>query len=188
MRHFVYKTLDELRRAADEAGAAHVRFAAGPEEVRRVLARPVRVGALTVGNSIAIQPMEGCDGTLDGASRRAHLAPLRTLRARRRQADLVRSYRRARGRARQHPPALDHAAQRGGFRAARRAHPRSASRTLGQRGRPAGAHPAYAFRALQRAAPHHRVSQSAHRPEDRHAAGLSRRSPTTNWSAWKTIT
>jgi len=66
MRHFVYKTLDELQRAADDAGAAHVRFTASAEEVRRVLARPVRVGALTVGNSIAIHPMEGCDGTLDG--------------------------------------------------------------------------------------------------------------------------
>jgi 2,4-dienoyl-CoA reductase-like NADH-dependent reductase (Old Yellow Enzyme family) len=47
-------------------GAAHVRFTASPDEVRQVLARPVRVGAFTVGNSIAIQPMEGCDGTLDG--------------------------------------------------------------------------------------------------------------------------
>ncbi len=66
MRHFVYKTLDELQRAADHTGATHVRFVADPAEVRRILARTVRVGALTVGNSIAIQPMEGCDGTLDG--------------------------------------------------------------------------------------------------------------------------
>src|ERR1035438_10930112 len=67
MRHFVYKTLDELQRAAEESGAAHVRFTASPAEVRQVLARPVRVGGLTVGNSIAIQPMEGCDGALDGS-------------------------------------------------------------------------------------------------------------------------
>jgi NADPH2 dehydrogenase len=67
MRHFVYKTLDELQRAADEVGAAHVRFIASPADVRSLLARPVRVGPLTVGNSIAIQPMEGCDGTPDGA-------------------------------------------------------------------------------------------------------------------------
>jgi len=66
MKHFVYKTLDELRRAAEETGARHVRFTESPEEVRRVLVRPVTVGAFTVGNSIAIQPMEGCDGTLDG--------------------------------------------------------------------------------------------------------------------------
>ncbi|MGA2579784.1 MAG: NADH:flavin oxidoreductase [Bryobacteraceae bacterium] len=66
MRHFVYKTLDELQRAAELAGTAHVRFSGDPAQVRQVLARPVRVGAFTVGNSIAIQPMEGCDGTLDG--------------------------------------------------------------------------------------------------------------------------
>jgi NADPH2 dehydrogenase len=66
MRHFIYKTLAELQRAADQAGAVHVRFTAAAADVRQVLARPVRVGALTVGNSIAIQPMEGCDGTLDG--------------------------------------------------------------------------------------------------------------------------
>ncbi len=67
MKHFVYKTLAELQRAAEETGAKHVRFVENPDEVRRILARPVRVGAMTVGNSIAIQPMEGCDGTLDGA-------------------------------------------------------------------------------------------------------------------------
>jgi 2,4-dienoyl-CoA reductase-like NADH-dependent reductase (Old Yellow Enzyme family) len=66
MRHFVYKTLDELQRAAEETGAAHVRFTANPDEIRRVLSRRVPVGAFTVGNSIAIHPMEGCDGTLDG--------------------------------------------------------------------------------------------------------------------------
>jgi 2,4-dienoyl-CoA reductase-like NADH-dependent reductase (Old Yellow Enzyme family) len=66
MRHFVYKTLDDLQRAAEAVGAVHVSFTPNPEEVRRVLARPVQVGPLTVGNSLAIQPMEGCDGTLDG--------------------------------------------------------------------------------------------------------------------------
>ena len=30
------------------------------------LFRPVTVGRLRVGNSLCIQPMEGCDGTLDG--------------------------------------------------------------------------------------------------------------------------
>jgi NADPH2 dehydrogenase len=67
MRHFVYKTLAEVQRAADQTGAAHVRFTPGGDDVRRVLARPVRVGAFTVGNSIAIQPMEGCDGTLESS-------------------------------------------------------------------------------------------------------------------------
>ncbi len=67
MRHFVYNTLDQLQRAAETAGAAHVRFEDRPEEVRQVLARPVPVGPFTVANSIAIQPMEGCDGALDGS-------------------------------------------------------------------------------------------------------------------------
>src|SRR5438874_6191215 len=30
------------------------------------LFRPVSIGTLRVGNSLCIQPMEGCDGTLDG--------------------------------------------------------------------------------------------------------------------------
>src|SRR5271154_6984482 len=30
------------------------------------LFRPVKVGSFQVGNSLCIQPMEGCDGTLDG--------------------------------------------------------------------------------------------------------------------------
>ncbi|HLY19071.1 MAG TPA: hypothetical protein VKR61_17700 [Bryobacteraceae bacterium] len=67
MRHFVYRTLEELAEAAAGAGVTHVRFATSADQVRRVLARSVRVGAFTVANSIAIQPMEGCDGTLDGS-------------------------------------------------------------------------------------------------------------------------
>jgi NADPH2 dehydrogenase len=37
-----------------------------PEKVKQILSRPVRVGAFSVGNSIAIHPMEGCDATLGG--------------------------------------------------------------------------------------------------------------------------
>lgn len=66
MRHFTYKNLDEIRRAAQERGARHVRFEEDPGKVRQTLARPVRVGGWTAGNSIAIHPMEGCDGTPDG--------------------------------------------------------------------------------------------------------------------------
>jgi NADPH2 dehydrogenase len=66
MRYFAYRTLDEVRRAAEELGAQHVRFIENAAEIRQALSRPVRVGAITVGNSIAIHPMEGCDGTLDG--------------------------------------------------------------------------------------------------------------------------
>jgi NADPH2 dehydrogenase len=66
MKHFAYRTLDELRRGADELGAAHVHFEDNPQEVRRLLGQRVPVGRFTVGNSLAIHPMEGCDGTLDG--------------------------------------------------------------------------------------------------------------------------
>lgn len=66
MRHFTYKTLNELQQSCSETGAPHVRFEADPEKVRSILARKVQVGGMEVGNSIAIHPMEGCDGELDG--------------------------------------------------------------------------------------------------------------------------
>ncbi len=66
MRHFTYKTLSALQQNCDELGAPHVRFEADPEQVKSTLARKVRVGPMEVGNSLAIHPMEGCDGTLDG--------------------------------------------------------------------------------------------------------------------------
>jgi 2,4-dienoyl-CoA reductase-like NADH-dependent reductase (Old Yellow Enzyme family) len=66
MRHFIYKTLDELERAAGIIGASHVRFEHDAARVREILARPVKAGPVTLGNSIAIHPMEGCDGDLDG--------------------------------------------------------------------------------------------------------------------------
>ena len=66
MRHFTYKTLSELQQSCSDTGAAHVRFEADPEQVKSILSRKVRVGAMEVGNSLAIHPMEGCDGTLDG--------------------------------------------------------------------------------------------------------------------------
>jgi 2,4-dienoyl-CoA reductase-like NADH-dependent reductase (Old Yellow Enzyme family) len=66
MKHFTYKTLSELQSAADQAGAHNVVFEENAGKVRQTLARPVQVGDLRVGNSMAIHPMEGCDGTLDG--------------------------------------------------------------------------------------------------------------------------
>jgi len=66
MRHFHYSSLSELTSSAVELGAAHVLFETGAERVRSILARPVPVGEFTLGNSVAIHPMEGCDGTLDG--------------------------------------------------------------------------------------------------------------------------
>jgi 2,4-dienoyl-CoA reductase-like NADH-dependent reductase (Old Yellow Enzyme family) len=66
LRHFTYKTLEELRQGAESLGAAHVQFEEDPARVGEMLARKVEVGAFTVGNSIANHPMEGCDGTLEG--------------------------------------------------------------------------------------------------------------------------
>lgn len=66
MKHFNFKTLSELERKAEEIGAAHILFEHDPERIKAVLARKVPVGAFTVGNSICIHPMEGCDGTPDG--------------------------------------------------------------------------------------------------------------------------
>lgn len=66
MRHFKYQTLSELQQETESLGLQHVRFEAEPEKIKSVLARAVNVGGFRVGNSIAIHPMEGCDGTLDG--------------------------------------------------------------------------------------------------------------------------
>ena len=66
MKHFVYQTLGELQRAAEALGATHVRFEEDPARVRETLARRPSAGGFTIGNSIAIHPMEGCDGALDG--------------------------------------------------------------------------------------------------------------------------
>jgi 2,4-dienoyl-CoA reductase-like NADH-dependent reductase (Old Yellow Enzyme family) len=60
-RYFKYKTLDDIRQDAHRLGVP-VEFA----EDFAPLARPVQIGPLRAGNSLAIQPMEGCDGTLDG--------------------------------------------------------------------------------------------------------------------------
>src|ERR1700744_3218310 len=66
MRHFHFDTVDEIRRAAAETGARCVAFLDDPQAIRAALAQRVGVGAITVGNAVAIHPMEGCDGTLDG--------------------------------------------------------------------------------------------------------------------------
>lgn len=60
-RFFKYKSAEELVAAAAELG---VTLSAAPD--LSVLFQPVQVGSRTVGNRLCIQPMEGCDGTLDG--------------------------------------------------------------------------------------------------------------------------
>ncbi len=65
-KHFLYKNLNELRQAAEQLGARHVQFEDDPQRVVAALSRKVQVGDVTAGNSMAIHPMEGCDGTPDG--------------------------------------------------------------------------------------------------------------------------
>ena len=67
MRQFHYKNLSQLQQDA-EAKTAFVRFETNTDVVKSILARPVRISdAVTLGNSMAIHPMEGCDSTLDGS-------------------------------------------------------------------------------------------------------------------------
>jgi NADPH2 dehydrogenase len=66
MKHFNFKSLAEIEACARDIGALHVHFEHDPEKIKSVLSRKVRVGEFTLGNSIAIHPMEGCDGTPDG--------------------------------------------------------------------------------------------------------------------------
>lgn len=66
MKHFHYKTLSELQQSCSEIGAPHVRFEADVPRVQAALFRKVKVRDREVGNSMAIHPMEGCDGKLDG--------------------------------------------------------------------------------------------------------------------------
>src|SRR5882724_450144 len=66
MRHFNYRTLSELQQETVNLGTQHVHLESDPATIQSVLARPVQVGGFKLGNSMAIHPMEGCDGTLDG--------------------------------------------------------------------------------------------------------------------------
>ena len=61
-RKFSYSTLSELREEAAKNGA-ELPLA----ENLSPLAQPIHIGEHALPNRLAIQPMEGCDGTLDGA-------------------------------------------------------------------------------------------------------------------------
>ena len=64
MAHFFhYKTTDELVADAQALGLQHI----AASDDFAPLFTSAEVGGRTVGNRFAIQPMEGCDGTLDGA-------------------------------------------------------------------------------------------------------------------------
>ncbi len=60
-RFFKFKSLDDIRQECENLNLA-IRF----QEDLSPLFRRASIGPLTVGNSLCIQPMEGCDGTLDG--------------------------------------------------------------------------------------------------------------------------
>ena len=60
-RYFKFKTPDDLAAEAARLGAA-----LSLSEQFEALFQPVKIGTKHCGNRLAIQPMEGCDGTLDG--------------------------------------------------------------------------------------------------------------------------
>ena len=64
-RYFHYQSLEELA-AEIEKLQLPVPLEGDPEKVKQILSRPVRIGAFSIGNSLAIHPMEGCDGTPGG--------------------------------------------------------------------------------------------------------------------------
>lgn len=66
MKYFQYKTLNELENEAAALGCGHVKFVHDRGRIQEILGRPVGVGSRTVGNSMCIHPMEGCDGDLAG--------------------------------------------------------------------------------------------------------------------------
>ncbi|MFN8006680.1 MAG: NADH:flavin oxidoreductase [Terriglobia bacterium] len=63
--YFHYQSLEELAQAIQQLDLS-ISLESNPERIKQILARPVRIGAWTAGNSLAIHPMEGCDGTLEG--------------------------------------------------------------------------------------------------------------------------
>lgn len=69
-RYFTYKTLDDLRGDAEKLGI-DLPLVADREEVKHWLSQPVEIvgqgsKGWRIANSLAIHPMEGCDGELDG--------------------------------------------------------------------------------------------------------------------------
>jgi NADPH2 dehydrogenase len=60
-KYFTYRSLDYLLRDAEERGTT-IR---ATEDIAPLLT-PIKIGGLRAGNRMAVHPMEGCDGTLDG--------------------------------------------------------------------------------------------------------------------------
>jgi 2,4-dienoyl-CoA reductase-like NADH-dependent reductase (Old Yellow Enzyme family) len=66
MKHFKYRDLSELQRSSDELHCSAVQVIDNTSRLQAALGRPVQRGRVHCGNSMAIHPMEGCDGDLDG--------------------------------------------------------------------------------------------------------------------------
>jgi NADPH2 dehydrogenase len=60
-RYFSYRSRDEIEADIRQRGLA-IKLATGAN----TLLSPIAIGERTAGNRLAVQPMEGCDGTLDG--------------------------------------------------------------------------------------------------------------------------
>ena len=60
--YFKYKTPADVVADAERLGLSHIAMS----DDLSVMFQPIEVGGRVVGNRWAIQPMEGCDGTLDG--------------------------------------------------------------------------------------------------------------------------
>ena len=86
---FQLSSVEDLRRLSRQLGVS----VDATEDVS-ILAQPVDLGGLVIPNSLAVHPMEGCDGDAQGRPDRAHGPPLRALRRRRRGPDLGRGHRR----------------------------------------------------------------------------------------------
>ena len=76
MRYFTYRSLGELQAAAEALPAPHVRFVEDKARVQAALGGKVEVGGRTVGNAMAIHPMEGLRRHAQRAPGYAHLAAL----------------------------------------------------------------------------------------------------------------
>ena len=60
-KYFKYRSLDDLRRDVEERGVG-IDLAG---DVAPLLS-PITIAGRSLGNRLAVHPMEGCDGTLDG--------------------------------------------------------------------------------------------------------------------------
>ena len=60
-RYFKFHSVADIAAESERLGLS-LRF----QDDFSPLFRPIRIGELTAGNSLCVQPMEGCDGTLDG--------------------------------------------------------------------------------------------------------------------------